>query len=305
MALHLSPSWPTIWAALAALSIAVKNTLAQECNYVGGWSLRFPSSSCPQDAPFDCGKAGDLQMRCCPTGLSCAGNGSYAGNYCCPDSADSAECQELAFEYPKCPDTTWSLWATNDTTDNAPKTGAWCCEPGSMGIYRDNGTAHYFCTATTITTLQTSFYWAKSMTTAPCSATASIVISSTTDRGTFAPSSTSSSGSTNNSESSGASSGVIAGAVVGALAIITLIGVGYFLYLRRKKSKFEVTQAVNMGGSYGQETPRNDTKRRRVSELETVEPRLEMDGTKPTYELDATVENIQEEGYSPKSTRPT
>ncbi|KAK2027359.1 hypothetical protein LX32DRAFT_640951 [Colletotrichum zoysiae] len=309
----ISQHWTTLWAVRAILAMAAQVTIAQECNYMGGWSLRFPASSCPQYAPFDCGKAGDLQMRCCPTGFSCAGDGSYIGNYCCPDSTGSKECQELASEYPKCPDPTWSLWAANDTINNLPQTGAWCCAPGSMGIYRDNGTANYFCTTTTVTTLQTSWYWAQSLSTSSCSSTTPTAVSSTTtpaavssttDHRTSAPSITTSPDSTNNGESHGVSGGVIAGAVVGSVSIITLITVGLFLYLRKKKLKLEVTQAVNMSGGYGEDTTGNGSKRRRVSELETVEPRLEMDGTKPTYELDATAENVQEEGQSPRSRRP-
>ncbi|KAK2044667.1 hypothetical protein LZ31DRAFT_277355 [Colletotrichum somersetense] len=301
----ISQHWPTLWAVRAILAMAAQVTMAQECNSMSGWSLRFPGSSCPQYAPFDCGKAGDLQTRCCPTGFSCAGNGVYIGNYCCPDSTGSMECQDLADAYPKCPDSTWSLWAANDTIDDLPQTGAWCCAPGSMGIYRDNGTsANYFCTTTTVTTLQTSWYLAQSLSTSSCSTTIPTAVSSTTVHITSAPSSTTSSDSTNNGESHVVSGGVIAGAVVGSVFIITLITVGLFLYLRKKKSKLEVTQAVNMSGGYSQETTGNGSQRRRVSELETVEPRLEMDGTKPTYELDATAENMQEEGQSPRSRRP-
>ncbi|KAK2060386.1 hypothetical protein LY76DRAFT_591478 [Colletotrichum caudatum] len=307
----ISEHWPPLWPVLATLAMAAQVILAQECNYVGGWSLRFPASSCPQDAPFDCGKAGDLQMRCCPTGLSCSGDGSYIGNYCCPDSTDSKKCQELAFEYPKCPDSTWSLWAANDTIDNVPQTGAWCCAPGTMGVYRDNGTANYFCTTTTVTTLQTSIYWAKSLTTASCSTTTPTVVSSTTDHGASEPSSTTtsgsttSSGSTDNGGSSGVSGGVIAGAVISGVSAIILTAVGLFLYLRRKKKlEVEVTEAVNMSGGYGEQAAGDRSKRRRVSELETVEPRLEMDGTKPTYELDATAESMQEEVHSPGSRGP-
>ncbi|KAK1993695.1 hypothetical protein LX36DRAFT_244676 [Colletotrichum falcatum] len=307
MALPFSCRWLAQWAVVAiTLATSAQVIQAQECNYMGGWSLRFPASSCPQDAPFECGKAGDLQMRCCPTGLSCAGDGSYVGNYCCPNSTDSQECQELAFEYPKCPDSTWSLWATNDTADNMPKTGAWCCEPGSVGVYRDNGTANYLCTAATATTLQTSFFWAKAMTTAPCSATTPTAVSPTADRTASTPSSTTSSGSTSDAESSGPSSGVIAGAAVGGAAVVALIAAGLFLRRRKqKRTRLEVTQGVSTDESRGQHPLKGGNKRRRVSELETVEPRLEMDGTKPTYELDATREDIREEGNSPATTRPT
>ncbi|WDK16873.1 hypothetical protein CGRA01v4_08156 [Colletotrichum graminicola] len=293
MALHLiSQCWPPLWSVLATLAMAAQVIMAQECNYVGGWSLRYPASSCPRDAPFECGKAGDLQMRCCPTGLSCAGDGSYVGNYCCPDSTDLRECQDLVFEYPKCPVSSWNLWAANETVNNEPHTGAWCCEPGSIGIYRNNGTVNYFCTTTTVTTLQTNFYWAMSMTTASCSATIPTLVSSTKNHGASAPPSTTSSDSKNDAESSGASSGVIAGATVGGVAIVALIAAGLILYLTRKnKLKAEGVQA---GGS----------KTRHVNELEVMEPRFEMDGTDPPYELDATTENIQEEGYSPTSKRP-
>ncbi|KZL85946.1 hypothetical protein CI238_06169 [Colletotrichum incanum] len=289
---------PILWTLLGTVFTALQMALAQECNYVGGWSLRFPTSSCPQDAPFDCGKAGGLQMRCCPTGLSCAGNGSYDGNYCCPGMNIELTRQ--------CPDSTWSLWAANDTVDNQPKTGAWCCEPGSKGIYRDNGTANYFCTTITVTTLQPSFYWAQALSTMSCSATATpTVVSSTTGSVTSAPSNATVSSSSKGGESAGVSTGAIAGAAVGGVAAVTLICIGVFFYLRkRKRSRFEVTQALSMSEERNQRMKRHRSGGRRVSELETVEPRLEMDGTKPTYELDATAENIQDESLSPTSTRP-
>ena len=71
---------------LSIISIAILFSLKcasaiDACSYVGGWSLRVNSNSCPPDAPVQCGVG--AQPRCCPSGFTCAGDGTYEGNYCC------------------------------------------------------------------------------------------------------------------------------------------------------------------------------------------------------------------------------
>ncbi|TDZ24295.1 hypothetical protein Cob_v003015 [Colletotrichum orbiculare MAFF 240422] len=282
---------------------------AQECGHLGGWSLRFPSSSCPQDAPFECGKAQGLQVRCCPSGYSCAGNGSYEGNYCCQGSTD-VECADSSYEHPKCPEPSWSLWGANDTVDNSPDTGAWCCKPGFKGIYRDNGTAAYLCTSTTVSALQPSYYWANALATASCSVTATpSALSSRTEAGlassTASPdaSSSSSTGTTSpdGQQTGGITSGAIAGAVIGGVAAVALIIGGIFFMLKRRKKKTK--PATGVAPVVATEKNWHGGKRRRPSELETVEPRLELSGVKPTYELAATQEHATEDGLSPADGR--
>ncbi|KAK1659519.1 hypothetical protein BDP55DRAFT_679263 [Colletotrichum godetiae] len=310
---------------LSAFLVAVHVVYAQECNYAGGWSLRFPSSSCPQDAPFECGKAGGLQVRCCPSGLSCAGNGSYDGNYCCPDSTD---CSSSAYNHPKCPDPAWSIWVANDTVNDKPDTGAWCCKPDYKGVYRDNGTANYFCTATTISTLQPSYYWAHILTTTTsCSLTAaptalstamSTALSSATSHVTLAGTATGVASSTGTrSESTGMSSpdgqetagiplGVKVGAAVGCVAGAALI-VAVILFIRKRKQKTIV--GVTPSGVTEEGRGKSAAKyfykgTRRPSELETIERTVELDGVKPTYELDATRKEDRHDVVSPMSMRP-
>ncbi|KAG7039871.1 WSC2 protein [Colletotrichum scovillei] len=317
-----SPCRPIFRIMLSAFLFAIHVAYAQECNYAGGWSLRFPSSSCPQDAPFECGKAGGLQVRCCPSGLSCAGNGSYDGNYCCPDSTD---CSSSAYTHPKCPDPSWSMWVANDTVNDKPDTGAWCCKPDYKGVYRDNGTANYFCTATSISTLQLSYYWAHILTTTTsCSLTAtqvglstatSTLLSSVTPNATSVGTRTGTASSTGTrSESTGTTSpaseeqtgipiGVKVGAAVGCVAGAALIVAG-ILFIRKRKQK--TIEGVTLTGDTEEGRGKPEAKyfykgTRRPSELETVERTVELDGARPRYELDATRKEDQYDVVSPMS----
>ncbi|OHF00470.1 hypothetical protein CORC01_04220 [Colletotrichum orchidophilum] len=228
----------------------------------------------------------------------------------------------------QCPDPAWSIWVANDTINEKPDTGAWCCKPDYKGVYRDNGTANYFCTATTITTLQPSYYWAHILTTTSCSVTgtpvgfptaASTAMSSGTTNATFAetpPATASSTGtrpeSTNatspgSQEPAGISLGAKVGAAVGCVAGAALIVAG-ILYIRNKKQK--TIEGVTLTGDTeegrGKPAAKNFHKSggRRPSELETVERTVELDGVKPTYELDATRKEDQFGIVSPMSTQP-
>ncbi|EXF81597.1 hypothetical protein CFIO01_03801 [Colletotrichum fioriniae PJ7] len=227
----------------------------------------------------------------------------------------------------QCPDPTWSMWVANDTVNDKPDTGAWCCKPDYKGVYRDNGTANYFCTATTISTLQLSYYWAHILTTTTsCSLTAtpaglstatSTPLTPTTSGVMSAGSGTGKATTTGTrSESTGTTSpgseaqtgipvGVKVGAAVGCVAGAALIVAG-ILFIRKRKQK--TIEGVTLTGDTEEGRGKPETTHfykgaRRPSELETVERTVELDGAKPTYELDATRKEDQYDVVSPMSMR--
>ncbi|KAF6833065.1 hypothetical protein CPLU01_05744 [Colletotrichum plurivorum] len=216
---------------------------AQQC-FVGGWSLRYPGS-CPQDAKRECGSAADLQLRCCPDSLECVGDASFEGNYCCPNGTD---CQKPSYDHPKCPDESWTLWGQNDTVGDRLDKGGWCCKDGFKGVYRAVATtANYFCTATTVSSLEPSFYWASTINTTPCLTSAtSTGISATTSSGVATP--TGEGGGDGDGDSGGMSGGAIAGAAIGGVAGVALIGAGVFFLVRRsRRPRVDVATAVIHG----------------------------------------------------------
>ncbi|KAK1723465.1 uncharacterized protein BDZ83DRAFT_388257 [Colletotrichum acutatum] len=220
------------------------------------------------------------------------------------------------------------MWVANDTVNDKPDTGAWCCKPDYKGVYRDNGTANYFCTATSISTLQLSYYWAHMLTTTTsCSLTAtpaglsiatSALLSSTTSSATSAGTGTGAASSTGTrSESTNASSpgskeqagipvGVKVGAAVGCVAGAALI-VAVILFIRKRKQK--TIEGVTLTGDTEEGRGKPEAQyfhkgTRRPSELGTFERTVELDGAKPTYELDATRKEDQYDVVSPMSMRP-
>ncbi|KXH44623.1 hypothetical protein CSAL01_11060 [Colletotrichum salicis] len=221
----------------------------------------------------------------------------------------------------QCPDPAWSIWVANDTINDKPDTGAWCCKPDYKGVYRDNGTANYFCTATTISTLQPSYYWARILTTTTsCSLSTamSAALSSATANATSAGTATGVATSTGTrSESTGMPSpdgqetagiplGVKVGAAVGCVAGAALIVAG-ILFIRKRKQKTIV--GVTPPGITEEGRGKSAAKyfykgTRRPSELETIERTVELDGVKPTYELDATRKEDRYDVVSPMSMRP-
>ncbi|KAK1515259.1 uncharacterized protein CCOS01_13452 [Colletotrichum costaricense] len=225
----------------------------------------------------------------------------------------------------QCPDPSWSMWVANDTVNDKPDTGAWCCKPDYKGVYRDNGTANYFCTATSISTLQLSYYWAHILTTTTsCSLTAtpaglstatSTLLASVTPSATSVGTGTGTASSTGTrSESTGTTSpaseeqtgipvGVKVGAAVGCVAGAALIVAG-ILFIRKRKQK--TIEGVTLTGETEEGRGKPEAKyfhkgTRRPSELETVERTVELDGARPRYELDATRKEDQLDVVSPMS----
>ncbi|KAK2731712.1 hypothetical protein CKAH01_08868 [Colletotrichum kahawae] len=252
---------------------------ADVCNYDGGWSLRS-ASSCTSIASQRCGSTwDDSQVLCCPDRYVCSGKSDFENQYCCKDK-DS--CTEEAIKDPKCPDPTMSLWGTNDT--NPISSGLWCCAPGNMGVYKNSGEIGglaFLCTGTAETALATGLYSAVPQ--SQCS------MSSSEDSSASVP------------------AGAIAGGVVGGVAGIALVIAGMYFFLKKKKrrdpSEQPSTEAPTQEGQPWPQQLRVDSQRswRRPSELETVEPRLEMNGVKPTYELDAAEEQERDRDISPLS----
>ncbi|KZL65903.1 hypothetical protein CT0861_00218 [Colletotrichum tofieldiae] len=296
---------------LGTLLIAPRAVYSQDCNYVGGFSLRFPFASCPWDFPVQCPGLGP-QSLCCPSGLSCVGNDTYIGNWCCSGSED---CERVAIAYAKCPSPDLSLWTTNNTGDfdNKLDAGAWCCKSGYKGVYmNDVSLASYQCTATTVTSLLPSYYWAESLSPTPCSVTATPTATpSTTGYGTAFPTNTNSTNAGapgGEQNSSGMSGGAIAGASLGSVAGAALILAGAFFVTRRKRgSKDKVSTVVSTEEGHEKvEDHRYGSGQRSVSEMATAEPRIEMEGTTPIYELDGangTFESAPDEHLSPSSTK--
>ncbi|KAJ0306778.1 hypothetical protein COL516b_004572 [Colletotrichum fioriniae] len=100
--------------------------------------------------------------------------------------------------------------------------------------------------------------------------------------------------------------GVKVGAAVGCVAGAALIVAG-ILFIRKRKQK--TIEGVTLTGDTEEGRGKPETTHfykgtRRPSELETVERTVELDGAKPTYELDATGKEDQYEVVSPMSMRP-
>ncbi|KAK8079201.1 hypothetical protein PG994_003008 [Apiospora phragmitis] len=83
------------WTSLLLLFTSVVES-ANVCTYEGGWSLRVDANFCPINAPVNCGPG--IQLRCCPNGLTCTGEGDFGGNWCCKEGED---CKSQASASPK------------------------------------------------------------------------------------------------------------------------------------------------------------------------------------------------------------
>lgn len=79
---------PTLANSILMVAAAAAVAQAATCPFNGGWSLRVDAAACPPSAPIACGAG--IQPRCCPSGLQCAGDGDYVGNYCCPPGSATA-----------------------------------------------------------------------------------------------------------------------------------------------------------------------------------------------------------------------
>ncbi|KAK1848369.1 hypothetical protein CCHR01_08987 [Colletotrichum chrysophilum] len=186
-----------------------------------------------------------------------------------------------------------SLWGTNDRDD-----GLWCCASEDVGVYKNTGEVNglvFLCTGTEVTALATTLSSATLL--SQCSMTSTPTSTSTT-------ASTSANASGEEDSPAGVPAGAIAGGVVGGVAGIALVVVGIY-FLKKKKNvdpeEQPSTEVPVQEGQQWSQQRRTNFHGRRPSELETVEPRLEMNGVKPTYELDATEEQKRERDVSPLS----
>ncbi|KAK1446779.1 hypothetical protein CCUS01_02338 [Colletotrichum cuscutae] len=248
----------------------------------------FPVLPVPRMPPLNVEKPEDSKLDAVPRG--------------CRVRATAATMGTTAAQ---CPDPSWSMWVANDTVNDKPDTGAWCCKPDYKGVYQDNGTANYFCTATSISTLQLSYYWAHIITTTTsCSLTAtpaglstatSTLLASVTPNATSVGTGTGTASSTGTrSESTGTTSpaseeqieipvGAKVGAAVGCVAGAALIVAG-ILFIRKRKQK--TIEGVTLTGDTEEGRGKPEAKyfhkgTRRPSELETVERTVELDGARP------------------------
>ncbi|KAK1501052.1 hypothetical protein CABS01_09787 [Colletotrichum abscissum] len=283
----------------------------------------FPVLPVPRMPPLNVEKPEDSKFDAVPRGCRVRATAATMGTTAA--QVHSTDCSSSAYTHPKCPDPSWSMWVANDTVNDKPDTGAWCCKPDYKGVYRDNGTANYFCTATSISTLQLSYYWAHILTTTTsCSLTAtpaglstatSTLLASVTPNATSVGTGTGTASSTGTrSESTGTTSpaseeqteipvGAKVGAAVGCVAGAALIVAG-ILFIRKRKQK--TIEGVTLTGDTEEGRGKPEAKyfhkgTRRPSELETVERTVELDGARPRYELDATRKEDQYDVVSPMS----
>ncbi|KAK8112606.1 hypothetical protein PG984_013132 [Apiospora sp. TS-2023a] len=210
---------------------------ANVCTYEGGWSLRVNAQTCPINAPINCGNG--IQLRCCPNGLTCAGEGDYGGSWCCKEGED---CRSQSSDSPKCPDQTWTLWGGKGTL----KDGGWCCQPGDNGFYRGNMEA-VGCTSAGVRNLPTGYHFASTVSTVACVSPTSSATSTPT--GNTSPTPTSAENVDNSSASTSLSGGAIAGIVVGAMCGMGLIaGIFALVWYRKKRARNNAAAAA--GGAY-------------------------------------------------------
>ncbi|KAK7995493.1 hypothetical protein PG990_014266 [Apiospora arundinis] len=231
---------PSLLLLLGAVARVVES--ANVCTYEGGWSLRISASTCPINAPVNCGNG--IQLRCCPNGLKCAGEGDYGGSWCCKEGED---CRPQSSASPKCPDPTWTLWGGNGTL----KDGGWCCEPGDNGFYRGNMEA-VGCTAAGVRTLPTNYHFASTVSTVACvSPTSSASSSQTTASQIPVTTNESDPNRNNNSSSASLSGGAIAGIVVGAMCGMGVIaGIIALVWYRKKRARQNKGAELAAGGAY-------------------------------------------------------
>ncbi|KAK7959408.1 uncharacterized protein PG986_004262 [Apiospora aurea] len=228
---------------LRLLLLAAVAESANVCTYEGGWSLRLDAQFCPINAPINCGNG--IQLRCCPNGLTCTGEGDFGGNWCCKEGED---CRTPAQANPKCPDPTWTLWGGDGTLKN----GGWCCQPGDNGFYRGKVDA-VGCTAAGVRNLPTGYHFAKTVSTVACVAPTSSATSSTASA---TPTSVGDADSdSNKTSSSSLSGGAIAGIVVGAMCGMGLIaGIFALAWYRKKRARNSeaaaAVAAAAAGGAY-------------------------------------------------------
>ncbi|KAI3546847.1 hypothetical protein CSPX01_04089 [Colletotrichum filicis] len=272
----------------------------------------FPVLPVPRMPPLNVEKPEDSKFDAVPRGCRVRATAATMGTTAA--QVHSTDCSSSAYTHPKCPDPSWSMWVANDTVNDKPDTGAWCCKPDYKGVYRDNGTANYFCTATSISTLQLSYYWAHILTTTTsCSLTAtpaglstatSTLLASVTPNATSVGTGTGTASSTGTrSESTGTTSpaseeqtgipvGAKVGAAVGCVAGAALIVAG-ILFIRKRKQK--TIEGVALTGDTEEGRGKPEAKyfhkgTRRPSELETVERTVELDGARPR-QLEGFMEN--------------
>lgn len=190
-----------------------------------------------------------------------------------------------------------SLWGTNDRDD-----GLWCCASEDVGVYKNTGQINglvFLCTGTEETALATTLSSATllsqcSMTSTPTSISASASTTASTNTNAFG----------DEDPPAGVPAGAIAGGVVGGVAGIALVVAGIYFLKKKKKGDPEKQPSTEVPVQEGQQWSQQrwpNSQRRRPSELETVEPRLEMTGVRSTYELDATEEQQGEKNVSPLS----
>ncbi|KAF2241665.1 hypothetical protein BU26DRAFT_610545 [Trematosphaeria pertusa] len=182
-----------------------------------GFAIRRNGSCLAGGYEVDCGQTRTPFRLCCPTGLECPSQQNFA---CC--SPENISCTSALLPEPKCANATWDLF------DNE---GYFCCEHGLPG-YNIRGT--HGCASP-------GFVYSggeESLSTVQAgqpSASSSTV--SATSSNTSPPAAT-------NTPSTGGSStptGAIVGGVLGGIAAISILVVGAWCILRRKRQQRQET----------------------------------------------------------------
>ncbi|KAF8430544.1 hypothetical protein BGX38DRAFT_1146873 [Terfezia claveryi] len=265
---------------------------------VGSWALR--AITCPSNTET-CDEGGSPAMlACCPKSTVCINYGYRIA--CC---ASSSRCDTTAATFPKCGDSSWSLWAGGRdlyfcclsgqigylTADNRGACGPDTLKPTGSQIAtavqdvsgdqppqtsapsgNDGKTGN---TSTTPNSSRTSLSSVPSIT--PNVSTGTKVNSPTDTSQTDNSQNQNPNGSSNTTGSSGSSglpSGVIGGIVAGGVFILILAGVAIFFALKagRNKGRAEAAEAIAAFQHEQRNLPGNNTYQSGVSTPGAVVP---------------------------------
>ncbi|KAH7382215.1 hypothetical protein BKA66DRAFT_570511 [Pyrenochaeta sp. MPI-SDFR-AT-0127] len=226
-----------------------------------GFAIRR-NGTCLAGLEVDCGATRAPFRGCCPTGYACPSQYNIA---CCTPGRNCTE-PLLAAPQPKCANATWDLF------DNG---GFFCCEHSLPGYNRSNTNG---CAAPGARLaagdqiLSTVRVGVEATTSASLSASSTALASSTSNAGPASVSASLIPSHSSVPSDSGSSTpvGAIAGGVVGGVALIALLALLTWFFLRRKKQKAE-------------ENPYLLNQRHEVDATPT---KYRMDGTSGVYEVD-------------------
>ncbi|KAF8416811.1 hypothetical protein EV426DRAFT_625342 [Tirmania nivea] len=199
---------------------------------IGSWSLR--AVTCPENTK-DCESGFTAMSACCPKSAVCSIS-LYQVACCATDS----KCHETADTFPKCGDSSWSLWAGG-------RDAYFCCQPGEIGYVTTDksgacGPDTLKPTGSQVATLAAQGEGGEQppQTSTPGNDGSNTGNSPTDNSQTGNsqnPNPNGSTSSTSSPRSSGLPTGAIAGIAIGGVVILILAGVAIFFALKAGKSK--------------------------------------------------------------------